>query len=150
MGVRLSVPTRAPFRGPATNSITFASPGTGDDDTVTDVFTITGEVIVIYMVPYCVTSLERTAPTPTLKLGSAVTTTLFVGPTDVTKIQAGKFWVYADTAYAGILLPDKCRDVLLSANITCKVAGSNNISAGVIRFDVYWRALSSDGALAPA
>ena len=150
MGVRLSVPTRAPFRGPATKSITFTAAGTGKDDTVTDIFTITGEVIIVYMVPYCVTTLERDAPTPTLKLGSAPTTTLFVGPTDITKIIAGQFWVSADTGYPGILLPDKCRDVLLSADITCKVAGTNNISAGVIRFDVYWLPMSSNGYVAAA
>jgi len=117
---------------------------------VTDVFTVTGEVEVIALVPFCVTSLEQDAGTPKLMLGTPTDPDLFINLTTATLIDAGNFWTWANPSFPMFLLADRLKEAVLSEKIVCEVGNTNNISAGVIRFDVYWRALSSDGALVSA
>lgn len=150
MGARLSVPTRAPFRGPATKTVTFVASTTGLQGAVTDVFTVTGEVIVIYLVPFCATSLDQSAGTPKLMLGTPTDPDLFVNSTTATLIDAGNFWTWANPSFPMFALPDRLKETILSEKIVCEVDGSNNISAGVIRFDAYWLPMSPDGYLAAA
>lgn len=140
--------TEPPYK--ATKSITFAAGTTGLAGAQTDIFTVTGEVEIVSIVPFCTTLLEESAATPTLSLGVAGSVALFVAATDAVDIDADEFWVDTDPDAYGVAIPALCKNVAITANVVCKVAGTNNISAGVIRFDVYWRPLSSDGKVVAA
>jgi hypothetical protein len=131
---------------PARKTITFTAGGTGALNTETDIFTVTGEVIVVAIVPFCTTSLEESAGTPNLRLGVNNSTALFVGATTATDIDANDFWMDTDpTEVGGMAIPAALKDIAITDNISCRVLGSNNISAGVIDFTVYWLPISDDG-----
>lgn len=135
----------------ATKTVTFLAGTTGKQGTVTTLFTVTGEVEIITMIPFCTISLTQSAGTPKLALGSLTNTDLFVNSTTATLIDAGNFWHWANPGSPGVLLPaDRLRGVVLSENIVCEVGGTNNIDAGVIRFDVRWQPISDDGDLVAA
>ena len=135
----------------ASNSITYANPGTGAAGTATAIFTVTGEVIVVSLVPFCTTTLTETAGTPTLALGVVGNTAILLGATTAAAIDAGKFWLDTTPAEVGAVpIPAALIDIAVTANIQCLVGGTNNIDAGVIRYDLLWKPLSSDGLVVPA
>lgn len=131
-------------------SVTFTAGGTGAAGTATALFTVTGEVIVSYLVPFCTTDLTESAGTPTLALGVVGSTALFVAATTATAIDASEFWVDTAPDANGIAIPAALINIAITDDIQCLVGGTNNISAGVIRFDIYWRPLSSNGLIVPA
>ncbi len=134
------------LKGPVRKTITYVAGTTGANGTETDIFTVTGEVIVVALVPYCTTNLDQSAATPTLELGVNNDTNLFVAATTATEIDAGDFWVDATpTKVGGVALAATLKDIVVTDNISCTVGGTNNISAGVIDFTVYWLPISSDG-----
>lgn len=138
-----------PFK--ATKSVTYVAGGTGANGTATALFTVTGEIIVVALVPFCSTSLEESAGTPSLALGLVGNTALFLGATTATAIDSGKFWLDTTPAeVGGIAIPAALKEIAITANIQCLVGGTNNISAGVIRYDILWLPLSSDGLLVAA
>ena len=131
-------------------SVTFTAGGTGAAGTATALFTVTGQVIVVHLVPFCTTSLTESAGTPTLALGVVGSTALFVAATTATVIDADEFWVDTAPDANGIAIPAALSDIAITDNIQCLVGGTNNISAGVIEFGLYWRPLSADGLVVPA
>ncbi|KKN75279.1 hypothetical protein LCGC14_0382780 [marine sediment metagenome] len=134
------------IRGPVRKTITYAAGGTGANATETDIFTVTGDVIVVALVAFCTTNLDQSAGTPTLELGVNNDTNLFVAATTATAIDADDFWVDASpTEVGGVALPAAFKDIVVTDNISCTVGGTNNISAGVIEYTVYWLPISSNG-----
>ena len=134
------------IRGPARNTITYAAGTTGANAAETDIFDVTGEVMVAYIFAYCTTSLDESAGTPELALGINNATDLFVASTVATGIDANDFWVDAAAGDPyGIAVPATMKEIVITDNISCLVGGSNNISAGVIEYTVYWMPISTDG-----
>ena len=92
----------------ATKSVTFdGTAGLGAQGAV-PLFTVTGEIIVVYLVPYVVLTLGQDVGTPTLALGVTNSTGLFIGATTATALATGEFWTEATgggTAAAGVGLP---------------------------------------------
>lgn len=112
-------------------------------------FTITGRVQVLAIVPYCSTLLTETAPTATIALGVTGAAALFIAATGAIGIDAGEFWVDTAPDLAGVAIPAALKDVAIAADIIATVADAD-INAGVIQFDVWYRPLSEDGALVAA
>ncbi|KKM71413.1 hypothetical protein LCGC14_1430840 [marine sediment metagenome] len=138
-------------KGPVRKTITYAGGGTGANAAETDIFTVTGEVIVVALIPYCITNLDESAGTPTLALGVNNSTALFVAATTATAIDANDFWFdNSPTAVGGMAIPATLKDIAITDNISCLVGGTNNISAGVIEYTVYWLPVSSDGNVVAA
>lgn len=111
-------------------------------------FTTTGEVLVVYLAPFIVTTLA--GATATIALGVTNTTGLFIAATTATTLATGEFWTEATgagTAESGIPLPAALKDIVLSANILGTVAVAA-ITSGVLRVDCHWLPLSSDGLVA--
>jgi hypothetical protein len=134
----------------ASKTITYTAAGTGKAAAATAIFTVTGQVVVEYLVPYCTVSLTQDGATPTLALGVVGNTAIFLGATTATDIDAGKFWLDTSPAEVGAMaVPAALKQIAVTANIQCLVGGTNNIDAGAIRFDVYWRPLAG-GLLVPA
>jgi hypothetical protein len=135
----------------ATKTITYTAAGTGLAGAATAIFTVTGQVLIQYLVPYCTVNLTESAGTPTLALGVVGNTAIFLGATTATAIDAGFFWLDTSPAEVGAMaLPAALTNIVTIANVQCLVGGTNNISAGAIRYDVWWRPLSSDGNVAAA
>jgi len=138
-------------------SVTFTgASGLGLAATTTTFFTTTGEVLILYLVPFVVDTLTQNLATPTLALGVVNSTGLFIAATTATTLVTGEFWTEATgggTAEAGVGLPaagaaaPQLKDVAISANIVGTVGGTNNINGGTLRLDVYYLPLSSNGAL---
>ena len=133
-----------------TKSITYTAGGTGAQGTTTNIFVVTGEIIVIYLVSICTTSLEESAGTPTLRLGVVNASSIFIGSITATIIDVNEFWISTGPTSNALALPAAVKDIAVARNITCTVGGTNNISAGVIRYDLYWLPLSPDGLAVPA
>ena len=133
-------------------SVTFTgASGLGAAGTTTTFFTTTGEVLILYIVPFVVLTLTQSGATPTLALGVTNATGLFIAATTATALATGEFWTESTgggTAEAGIAVPAALKDILISSNIIGTVGGTLNIDGGTLRLDVYWRPLSSNGAIA--
>ena len=134
-----------------TKSITYAAGTTGANAAATAIFTVTGEILIVRLVPFCATSLEQSAGTPTLELGVVGNTDILLGATTAAAIDSGKFWLDTTPAEVGAFaVPAALKDIAVTADVQCLVGGTNNISAGVIRYDLFWLPLSSDGLVVPA
>jgi len=110
-------------------------------------FTVTGEVLVVYLVPYTVLTLTEALATATLALGVTNLTSLFIAATNAVNLLTGEFWTEATgggTANAGIAVPAALKDIAITSNIVGTVA-TQAVNGGTLRFDVYYLPLSSDG-----
>ena len=141
----------APFKR-ASFSITFTgAAGFGLAADVITAFTTTGEVALVYLVPYTVQTLTQNLGTPTLALGVTNSNALFIAATTATTLATGEFWTESTgggTANAGIALPAALKDIVITSNAILTVGGTNNINGGSLRIDAYYLPLSSDGLLA--
>ena len=137
----------------ATKSVTFTGAANfGATGTAAALFTVTGEVLVAALVPFCTTLLTLSG-TPTdgsLALGVTNSAALFIAATDALAIDANEFWVDTAPDPYGIALPAALKDIAITDNIIATSAGTDNCNAGVIRFDLWWRPLSSNGLVVPA
>ncbi len=112
-------------------------------------FTITGKVLVLSISGFCTVDLTEAAPTATLALGVTGSTTLFIGATTATGIDANEFWVSTTATAAGIALPAACQNILIGADIIGTVA-SQNVTAGASEMTVGYRPISEGAALVAA
>ncbi|MDP2325093.1 MAG: hypothetical protein Q8N51_13835, partial [Gammaproteobacteria bacterium] len=115
-------------------------------------FTVTGEVLIVFLTPFCTTllTLDGVPTDGTLALGVTGSPALFVAATDALAIDANEFWVDTAPDPFGVALPAALKDIIITDNIIATSAGTDNCNAGVIRFDVYWLPLSSNGSLVAA
>lgn len=115
-------------------------------------FTVTGEVVILAIVPYVVDSLTAAGvEKPTLSLGVTNALALFIAATPAIVLLTGEFWTEATgggVADTGILIPMALKDTAITSDIVGTVA-THNITGGTLRFDVYWRPLSANGLVAP-
>jgi hypothetical protein len=112
------------------------------------VFTVTGEVLIERIVPYCTVDLVS-AGGGNLLTGIVGSTSLFLASTVATAIDAGEFHVNTTPVAAGVALPAAFKDIIITADIVATV-DTADITAGAIRYDVWWRPLSADGNVAAA
>lgn len=97
------------------------------------------------LTPYCTVDLTEAAPTATLVLGVTGSTSLFIGSTNATVIDAGEFWNAATVASAnGLAVPAALKDIFITDNIIATV-GAQAVNGGALRFDCWWMPMSSDG-----
>lgn len=130
-------------------SVTFnGTAGNGVVGTVA-LFTVTGEVEILRIVPTVVLTLTED-PVPggaTLALGVTNLPALFIAATTALNLATGEFWTEATgggTANSGIAIPAALKDIAVTSNIIGTVA-VDDITGGTLRFDVIWRPLSANG-----
>ena len=111
------------------------------------IFTVTGEVIVDKVIPYCTTLLTEGGATATLALGVTGSVALFIAATNGVNIDANEFWVDTAPDSNGVALPAALQNIIITDNIIGTVA-VDTVDTGVIEFTVYYRAISTDGAVA--
>jgi len=121
----------------------------GQAGTNASVFTVTGEVLVAYLVPFCTTLLTEALAGATVSLGVTGATALFIAATNSVDIDANEFWVDTAPDANGVALPAALKEIIITDDVVV-AAAVNNTNAGVIRFDCYWLPLSSDGNVVAA
>lgn len=125
-------------------SITYTGgAGAGVAGGSTTIFTVTGEVLVVALVPYCTTNLGESGATATISLGVTSSATLFIAATNSVDIDAGEFWVDTTPDANGIAVPAALKDIAITDNIISTHAVTNT-NAGVIRYNLWWLPLSTD------
>ena len=128
-------------------SITYTgAAGAGLAASPVTIFTVTGEILVVAIVPFCTTLLTESGATATIALGITGSTSLFVAATDAVEIDANEFWIDATPDAAGVALPAGLKDIVITADIINTIAVAN-VNAGVIRYSLYWMPLSDDAAV---
>lgn len=137
----------------ATKTITFdGTAALGLAGTAVPVFTVTGEVLIGFLIAFCTTSLTEGGATAQISLGVVGNVTLFVAAGEPIDIDINEFWTTADpTAAGGVAVPAAMQDILI-ANGADIVADPtvDDTTGGVIEFTTYWRPVSSDGLLVAA
>lgn len=123
--------------------------GAGEAASPVSLFTVTGEVLVVAVTAFCTTLLTESGATATIALGITGSTTLFIAATNAVDIDANEFWVDTAPDANGVLLPAGLQNVVITDNIINTVA-TTNVASGVIRYDVYYIPLSSNGLVAAA
>lgn len=131
----------------STVSVTFTGAANLGAVGAVPLFTVTGEVLVAYLVPFCTTLLTQALATATLALGVTGSTSLFIAATTAIDIDANEFWIDTTPDANGIALPAALKDIIITDNIIGTVA-AQAVDSGVLRFDCWWLPLSSDGLVA--
>lgn len=109
-------------------------------------FTVTGTVIIENILAVCLTNMA--GATATQALGVTGATALFIAATVMTTLTtAAPIWTSTTPATGGQAVPAAMKGTVAAANIVGTVAVAA-ISAGVIRYDVFWRPVSADGNVA--
>ena len=138
----------------ATKTITFD--GTAGKGAIGNAiwFTVTGSVLIEIIVGF-VPAAGLAGATATITLGVEGRTNQFIAATTATLLAAGSIWVDATPDTSAIAIPT----ALQYTAIIAASAGANDIASqvavaavtgGVLRIDIYWRPLSSDGNVVPA
>jgi len=135
----------------ATKTVTFdGTANLGQAGSNTTLFTVTGEVLIEAIVPFCTTLLTEALATATVSLGVTGNVTLWNAATNSVDIDANEFWVSTVPDANGVTLgATYARPTVITDDILV-AAATQDTNAGVIRFDVYWKPLSSDGLLVAA
>ena len=107
-------------------------------------FTVTGEVLIEKIVPFCTTLLTEAVATATLALGVTGSTALFIAATTAVDIDANEFWVDTTPDANGIAVPAALKDIAITDDVIGTVA-TQAVNGGVLRVDIWWRPLSGDG-----
>ena len=127
-------------------TVTFdGASGTGLNEVAVPIFTVTGEVLIVALVPFCTDSLIS-AGGGTLALGVTGSTSLFIAATTATVIDVNEFWVDTTSRAAGFALPAALKDIVITADLIGTIATAD-ITAGKIRFDVLWIPLVKNAAV---
>jgi hypothetical protein len=115
-----------------------------------DIFTVTGSVEIVRLVPQCTVLLTEAAPTgATIKLGVTGSTALFIAATNAIDIDAAEYWFSTTPVVGGDAIPDALKHVAITADVIATVAVAA-VDGGAVRFDAIWRPLSSGGLVVAA
>ena len=138
----LSIPQTALIQ-PARKTITFTgATNLGEAGTNATVFTVTGQIHVVSLVPYCTTNLGEALATATVSLGTTATVALFIAATNSVDIDANEVWTAAAPTTRSLAIPAALKDIAVNNNIIVACA-TQNTNAGVIDFTMTWYPLSA-------
>lgn len=133
---------RPPYR--VSTTVTFTGAANLGAVGAVPLFTVTGEVLIERIVPFCTVLLTEAGATATLALGVTGSTALFIAAINAVDIDANEFWTGATPTANGIAVPAALKDIAITDNIIATV-GTQAVDSGAIRFDCWWRPLSGDG-----
>ena len=138
----------APLVRQIIKSVTFAgTAGTGAVGTPVTVFTVTGEITVQELVPFCTTLLTEAVAGATLALGITGSTALFVAATNTVDIDANEYWVDTAPDANGVALPAAVRNGIAITDNIIVTPAVQNTNGGVIRFTLTYIPQSADAAV---
>ena len=146
--IKLTSASTAPHRARKTVAFTGGA-GLGAVGTV-DLFTITGEVMVAFLVPFCTEDLVEGGATVTMSLGVTGNVALFIAASEPEDFEASEFWqAVAPADVGGVALVAALKDILISADIILTIA-NDTVDDGTLEVTCYWWPLSPDGLVVAA
>lgn len=128
--------------------ITFVAGTTGAVGATT-VFSVTGQIQVVNLLPFTTTLLAENGATATVSLGTAETVALFIAASEPEDFETGDFWTAVVPALKSIAIPAALKDIAVSEDIILTIA-NDTITSGVVEFYLRWIPLSSDAAVVAA
>lgn len=116
---------------------------------VVNIFTVTGVVELLAIVPHCTENMA--GATATISLGIVGNLTLLVAATTATDLVNGEVWVDATPTLEGEAVPAALKNIIIGDGNDIQVdVGTADVTNGTIVFTAYWRPLSADGNLVAA
>ena len=113
-------------------------------------FTVTGEVLITSIVPFCTDDLVENGATTVMSLGVTGQVALFIANSEPEDIDANEFWqAVAPSDVGGVALVAALQDILVTADILVTVV-NDTVTGGTLVTNIYWRPLSSNGLVVPA
>lgn len=109
----------------------------------TDIFTITGRVLVERFTVFCTETLVGGT---NISVGVAGTTDLLVAATTSTDIDVNEWWATTSPALNGLAMDAKQKQVLLSNDIILTITVSD-VTDGTLVFDAWYRPITDNGIL---
>lgn len=141
---------RGDVLGPLSKSVTFTGAANlGQAASATTYFTVTGQVEIITIVPYCVLTLVDGTNTATVSLGVTGIVELFIAATQSTLLATDEMWDGTSPTDKAIAIPAAFKNIAISDDIIVDCL-TENTDGGALRIDLYWRPLSSDGLVVAA
>ena len=125
-------------------SFTFTGAATTGAVGTQTVFTVTGEVEVVELIPICDTDLTS-AGGGSISLGVTGNTVLFIAATVATAIDAAEFWFTTTPTANALAIPAALKNIAITDDIISTVT-VGDVTAGVIRYMLLYRPISA-GAL---
>jgi hypothetical protein len=113
---------------------------------IVPLFLTTGQVEVIRIVPYCTALITEVGPGATISLGVDGNTALFIAATDIDNIDPDEFWFANTGSVLAGPIPAALKEVTVATDIQGEVA-VDDLDAGEVRFDVFYRPLSAGATL---
>ena len=106
------------------------------------IFTVTGQIHVVVLVPYCTVNLTESGVTATITLGTASTTNLFIAATNSVDIDANDVWTALAPTTRSLAIPAALKDIAVNDNIVnaCAVTNTNG---GAIQYTLVYYPLSA-------
>ncbi len=126
----------------ASKSITFdGAAGTGAVGAV-PLFTVTGSLIVVYILGIVTTTL--TGASGTLALGTTSHTSEFIAATTATTLTTtNNIWMSTTATAGSMAMPALIKEQVVTENILMTAAVSAGVTGGVMRIDCYWMPLGA-------
>lgn len=115
-------------------------------------FTVTGDILVVSLVPICTTDLVENGATAEMSLGVTDIVALFISITEPEDFENNEIWVSNTSDVTAEALPAALQNIIVNGdanNILATITG-DTITAGVLNFYLTWRPLSSNGLVVPA
>ena len=130
-------------------TITFdGSAGNGAVGIVT-ALAITGRVLVRRMSVFCVLGLASPGSATTISVGVASDVDAFINAAQAIAIDTNQWWTPSAVAVGAAQLKANMLDVAVSEDIIYDILAAA-VSGGTLVCDVWWEAVTDDGALAAA
>lgn len=137
---------------PVRKTVTFT--GAANLGAIGDVplFTVTGDILVVSLVPVCTTNLVENSATALMSLGVTDSVALFIVATEPEDIDDDDIWTDIAPASTAVALPALLKDILVNgdANDILATITNDTITAGVMDFNLRWTPISADGLVVAA
>ncbi len=132
--------------------VTFdAGAGTGAIGDV-PLFTVTGSILLVSLVPVCTTSLTETGVTVEMSLGITDSVSLFIAITEPEDINATNFWFDATPSATFETLPAGFQDIVINgtANDILATVTNDSVATGVLSFSLVYIPLTTGASAVTA
>ncbi len=117
-----------------------------------DLFTVTGEIMVVALIPKCTSNLVENGSSTLMSLGITTGVALFIAATEPEDINANYIWTAVAPTLSGIALPAALKDIVVAGDVNDILATivGDTITGGVLECTLLWRPVSTDGAVVAA
>ena len=117
-----------------------------------DLFTVTGEILVVAIIPFCTTNLVENGATTLISLGTTSIVAQFIAVSEPEDIDANEFWTAAAPVAGSLALPALLQDTLIPGAVDdiLITVTTDTVTGGVLEVTLQWRPISADGAVVAA